>query len=105
MYSAWWQVIGGSQKLIQPQSLVTNAHEARKILKPYNVKLVLSGHGHIRERIETDHQVHIQSGAVCGNWWRGKLNGDAECFAVVSCTPTEFSYRYEEFGWTARKTS
>ena len=33
---------------------------------------------------------------------RGKLNGDAECFGILNCTPSDFAYRSEEFGWTGR---
>ncbi|MCE9606841.1 MAG: hypothetical protein K8U03_18295 [Planctomycetia bacterium] len=52
-------------------ALVTNVPAVRAILEPYDVQLVLSGHGHLRERIELTGTAYIQSGAVYGRWWKG----------------------------------
>jgi 3',5'-cyclic AMP phosphodiesterase CpdA len=101
-YSTWHQVIADPTKPLSPKSLVTNSHAFRKLLKPYNVRLVLSGHGHVRERIEVGHQVHIQSGAVSGLWWKGPVDGDAEAYGLVTCHADRFDYRYETYGWQAR---
>ncbi|HEX8913470.1 MAG TPA: metallophosphoesterase, partial [Humisphaera sp.] len=84
-YSMWDVAMKGPEVAIGAKGLVTNVYKFRKLLRPYNVRLVLSGHGHVRERIELDHQVHIQGGAVCGMWWKGGVNGDAEAFGVVDC--------------------
>lgn len=102
-YSIWHQVIRGPGAPVEPNGLITNVFQFRKMLEPYNIKLVLSGHGHIRERIEVGRSVYIQSGAVCGMWWKGKVFGDDEAFGVVRCEPDSFAYRYQSFGWQARK--
>jgi Icc protein len=102
-YSAMSQMQRGPTIPIEPNGLVTNAFRFRKLLEPYNIKLVLSGHGHIRERIELGRTVYIQSGAVCGLWWKGPVYGDAEAFGVVSCAANEFQYRYQTYGWQAKK--
>jgi len=102
-YTTWHQVVADPMVRLSPKSLVNNSHSFRKLLQPYNVQLVLSGHGHIRERIEVGHQVHIQSGAVSGLWWKGPVDGDAEAFGVVACHADRFDYRYETYGWVARK--
>jgi 3',5'-cyclic AMP phosphodiesterase CpdA len=101
-YSTWHQVVTSPTAPQSPKSLINNSHVFRKLLKPYNVKLVLSGHGHLRERIEISHQTHIQSGAVSGAWWRGRIEGDAAAYGVVTCHPDRFDYRYETFGWEFR---
>ncbi len=104
-YSTWHQVSLGPEKPLGPKALITNSPQVQKLLKPHNVRLVLSGHGHVRERIEVAHQVHIQSGAVSGLWWKGPVHGDAEAYGVVSCRGNAFDYRYESYGWQARKPS
>ena len=71
-------------------------------LQQHNVKLVLSGHGHVRERIELVGITHIQSGAVCGMWWKGPVFGDAEAFGVVTCHRDSFDYRFQDFDWNAK---
>jgi 3',5'-cyclic AMP phosphodiesterase CpdA len=103
-YSMWDVAVRGPEVPIGAKGLVTNVYKFRKLLRPYNIRLILSGHGHVRERIELDHQVHIQGGAVCGLWWKGGVNGDAEAFGVVDCRRDgSWSHRYDEFGWKARK--
>lgn len=101
--STWNQVVDSPQKTLAGSSLIGNGFELRKILEPYRVKLILSGHGHVRERIDVNHITHIQSGAVSGMWWKGPVFGDAEAFGLVTCHADSFDYRYETFGWKARK--
>ncbi len=101
-YSAMHQMLSGPTKPVPPSGLVTNVFEFRKLLQQHNVKLVLSGHGHVRERIELVGITHIQSGAVCGMWWKGPVFGDAEAFGVVTCHGDAFDYRYQEYDWNAK---
>jgi 3',5'-cyclic AMP phosphodiesterase CpdA len=103
-YSVWHQVILGPKVNIGGKALVNNVHEFRKILGQYNLKLVLSGHGHISERIQFDQVVYLQGGAVCGMWWKGPVHGNPEGFLQVECRPDgTFSDRYISYGWKARK--
>ncbi len=97
------QTLVGIDKPVPPYGLVTNFFEFRELFNPYNVQLILSGHGHVRERIEIMGSTHIQSGAVCGRWWKGRLFGEPEAFAVITCKRDSFDYEYQDFGWTARK--
>ena len=101
-YSTMHQMLSGPTKPIPPSALVTNVFEFRKLLQQHNVKLVLSGHGHVRERIELVGITHIQSGAVCGMWWKGPVFGDAEAFGVVTCHRDSFDYRFQDFDWNAK---
>lgn len=96
------QMLVGTAKPVPPGGLVTNFFKLRKLLMAYNVQLILSGHGHVRERIEFMGSTHIQSGAVCGRWWKGRLFGDPEAFAVIDCKQDSFDYRYQDYNWTAR---
>jgi 3',5'-cyclic AMP phosphodiesterase CpdA len=103
LFSVWHQAVAGPTKPQSAGALVTNVPEVRAILEPYNVQLVLSGHGHLRERIELTGTTYIQSGAVSGRWWKGRINNEAEAFGVVTCNPDGFTYRYEDYGWQASK--
>jgi len=87
---------------LPPNALVNNFSEFRPLLRKHNVKLVLSGHGHVRERIELSGMTHIQSGAVSGLWWKGPVAGEAEAFGIVECSADSFAYRYQDYGWKAR---
>lgn len=102
-FSVMHQMQRGPTTTVEPNGLVTNAHLLHKLMQPYNVQLVLSGHGHVRERIEFGGTTHIQSGAVSGLWWKGPVFGDAEAFGVVACDANGFDYRYEEYGWQAKR--
>lgn len=92
------------RKELRKESLVVNAHDVRKVFEGHNVKLVLSGHGHVLERIEFCGISYIQGGSVCGAWWRGRLFGNPEGFGVVTCRADgSFGFDYRDYGWTPRK--
>ena len=97
------QNLVGIDKPVPPFGLVTNYLTLRKLLTSYNVQLILSGHGHVRERIEVMGSTHVQSGAVSGRWWKGRLFGEPEGFSEVICKRDSFDLEYQDFGWTARK--
>jgi len=77
-----------------------------------NVRLVVAGHKHSRERIDFQGTAHIGGGAVCGNWWRpSQPRQDAQhdiirpAFAdpgvgVIDLHPDgRFRYLYNRFAW------
>ncbi|MHC2069263.1 metallophosphoesterase family protein [Bremerella sp. T1] len=103
-FSAVLQSMSGPQTPVSRGGLVTNAHEVRKLLEPYNVQLVLSGHGHVRERIDLRGVTYLQGGAVSGGWWRGPLFHEEEAFVVVDCQPGQFDYHFHDYGWDVRKS-
>lgn len=66
------------------------------------VKLVLSGHLHHLEQTEAAGIRFINSGAVCGNWWRGPQAGCAEGFTVLDLHPDgRVESNYQSYGWKA----
>lgn len=103
-YSVWGQMNADPRKGESPKGLVNNAHVLRKLLAPYQVKLVLSGHGHVLERIQFGATTYIQGGAVCGMWWKGPVFGNPEGFGAVTCRPDgSFDYDYHGYGWQVVK--
>ncbi len=102
-YSIWHQHLLGPQTLPGAKGLIGNAHLFRKLFDGYQLKLVLSGHGHIVERIQLGSVTHIQGGAVSGMWWKGPVHGMPEGYSVIECrTDGTFDFDYRAYGWKAR---
>lgn len=102
-YSVWHQVIKGPAFHLDAKALVANVFEFRRLLEAHNVKLVLSGHGHVLETIELGRTRYIQGGAVSGLWWKGPVHGNPEGFGLVECRPDgSFDFAYHSFDWKVR---
>ncbi|MBB5040150.1 metallophosphoesterase family protein [Prosthecobacter dejongeii] len=103
-YSVWHQVIQGPQITLGLGALVGNVREFRKLLAAYNLRLVLSGHGHISERIQFDQVTYLQGGAVSGMWWKGPVHGNPEGFVHITCHQDgSFEDRYIGYDWAPRR--
>ncbi len=65
-------------------SHVSNHYEAVKMFREAgNVKLVLSGHTHMQDRVDYAGTSYICAGAVCGGWWNGSNEGFRPAFAQI----------------------
>ena len=89
-----------------PGSLLTrNASELHNVLSgenKANVKLVLAGHLHHLEQIQIDGVTYLNSGAICGNWWKGAQKGCPEGLLVLDLSSDgNFSADYRPYGWKA----
>ncbi|MGC4005244.1 MAG: metallophosphoesterase [Pirellulales bacterium] len=82
-----------------------NAHlDAAKFkdlfVKHPNVKLCLSGHLHVRERLEYNGVTYISNGAVCASNWRGDRDQTKPGYGIVDLYDDgTFDERYINFGW------
>ena len=67
-----------------------------------NVKLALSGHIHLVDRVDYLGVSYICDGAVCGNWWRGNLFGDCDAgYGLLDLYDDgTFDHQYVTYGWT-----
>lgn len=66
------------------------------------VKLVLSGHLHHLEQTDVDGIRFLNSGAVCGNYWKGPQAGCPEGFTVLDLHPDgRAEANYQTYGWKA----
>ena len=54
-----------------------------ELLRPYNVRLALSGHIHLVDRVDYRGISFLCNGSVCGNWWQGPHQGTPEGYAVI----------------------
>jgi 3',5'-cyclic-AMP phosphodiesterase len=88
-----------------PASLLThNTSDLHHLLKETkaNVKLVLAGHLHHLEQIQIDGVSYINSGAICGNWWKGAQMGCPEGFMLLDLSSDgKVEAQYRASGWTA----
>lgn len=78
--------------------------DARKIkdlfAKHPNVKLCISGHIHLVDRVDYNGVTYFCNGAVCGGWWNGNYHECAPGYALVDLYDDgTFENRYVEWGW------
>ncbi len=78
--------------------------DARRIkdlfLKHPNVRLCLSGHLHLVDRVEYCGVTYICDGAVCAGWWDGPYQECWPGYGVVDLYEDgSFSHEYVQFGW------
>lgn len=65
-----------------------------------NVKLCLSGHMHLRDRVELEGVTYICDGAVSGDWWKGPRQGFPPGYSTVTLKPdSTFDVNYTAYGW------
>lgn len=63
---------------------VSNHYEAIKLFREAgNVKVVLSGHTHMQDRVDYAGTSYICAGAVCGGWWNGANQGFGPAFPIL----------------------
>ncbi len=68
-------------------------------LKHGNVRLALSGHIHLVDRVDYLGVSYLCHGAVCGNWWQGAFQECAPGYAVVDLFDDgSFSSEYVAWG-------
>lgn len=78
--------------------------DARRIkdlfLKHPNVKLCLSGHIHLVDRVDYLGVSYLCNGAVCGGWWKGPYQECEPGYAVVDLyADGSFEHQYIQYGW------
>jgi Icc protein len=98
--SVYVQMSKGSTIPLDSGTVVVNAKEVLEKFSGYNLRLVLQGHLHIVEEIIYRDTHFITGGAVSAYWWRGPRDGFEEGFLVIDVRGNNFSWRYEDFGWT-----
>ncbi len=71
-----------------------------------NVKLCLSGHLHLVDRVDYNSVSYFCNGAVSGNWWKGRHRDCDEGYALIDLYPDGgFERQYVLYGWKARPWS
>ena len=97
--TSYMQILYGSLESNNKSLVITNAKEVLDLFKNYNLKLVLQGHLHFLEDINTQGIHFVTGGAVSSRWWQGKEHGMEEGFLVVEVNGEEFEWEYVDYGW------
>ena len=80
----------------------TNGSALMDDLPQHNVRAVLAGHLHFMEKIQMNGVQFINSGAVCGSYWKGPNFGCPEGFGVVDLGADGLvAFDYRDYGWKA----
>ena len=70
--------------------------------KSGNVRLLLSGHIHLVDRVDYLGMSFVCDGAVCGGWWKGPNQEFPEGYGVIDLWPDgTFEHQYVTYGWDA----
>ncbi len=87
----------------QPKNLIcTNGNALLEDIPGHNIRAILAGHLHFHEQIDRNGIQLINSGAVCGNYWRGPMYGCPEGFGVVDLgADGSVKFDYRTYGWKA----
>lgn len=93
----------GSHQMPHPKNLVcVNGARLLDAFPGHNIKAVLAGHLHHFEKLENNGVTFINSGAVCGNYWKGAMFSSPEGFGVVDLSATgSVAFDYRSYGWKA----
>ena len=76
------------------------------LLRRHNVRLLLSGHIHLVDRVDYLGMTFVCDGAVCGAWWKGPNQEFDEGYGVVDLwSDGSFEHQYVTFGWKAERDS
>lgn len=98
MVCVFTQINGGNPRT------VSNAHEAFKILKDHNLKLILQGHIHWKEYgLANDVTHYITGGSIAGNGWKGRRHNTPEGFMSIRVKDDQFRWEYIDHGWEAER--
>jgi 3',5'-cyclic AMP phosphodiesterase CpdA len=75
-----------------------------KLMAPFGVKLLLSGHIHLVDRCDYRGRTYICDGAVSGAWWKGPYHDTPEGYGIIDFWPDgSFDHKYVTYGWQAEK--
>ena len=67
-----------------------------------NVRICLSGHIHLLDRVDYNGVTYLCNGAVCGNWWGGRHIDCDEGYAIIDLYDDgSFDHQYLTYGWEA----
>ena len=103
LLTTFYQARKGATFAALPNRVMVNYREVLALFESYNLRLVLQGHLHVKERIEWRDTTFIMGGAICGKWWRGPWQGTPEGFAMVTISADKIDWNYIAYGWKSRR--
>lgn len=82
--------------------LTKNGEALRGLFQQYpHVKIAVSGHVHMVDRVDYMGVSYLCGGAVCGSWWKGWNYGFPPGYRLIDLYPDgSFEDQYLPWGWT-----
>lgn len=100
VYSMYYPVVEGKYVMVD---VIANYKDLLKVFSQHNLQLVLQGHQHLHEEMLLQGVYYVTGGAVSAAWWNGVHHGTEEGFMIVEVDKkNRFSWRYVDYGWTAK---
>jgi Icc protein len=94
--------MANNHKAVPRNLICTNGNALLDDIPSHNIRAVLAGHLHFHEQINRNGVHLINSGAVCGNYWKGPNHGCPEGFGVVDLgADGSVAFDYRTYGWKA----
>lgn len=97
--SGYWNIGNGLMHI--------DARKLKDLFSKYpNVKLCISGHLHLLDRVEYNGVTYICDGAVCGAWWGGNYQECPEGYGLFDLyNDGSFDYQYIDYRWNGKTRS
>jgi hypothetical protein len=93
----------GEWKVGAPVMLIDARRIKNLFVKHPNVKLCLSGHLHLVDRVDYAGVTYLCGGAVSGGWWRGDNQECKPGYGVIDLYGDgTFENKYVTYGWKAQ---
>lgn len=81
-------------------TMCNNSQTLAQTFADHNVRLVLSGHIHMVDRVEYRGVTYVCDGAVSGAWWKGQHRGFEEGFGIIDLgADGSLRHTYHDYGW------
>ncbi|MEM7292650.1 MAG: metallophosphoesterase [Pseudomonadota bacterium] len=103
LLTTFYQSRKGATFAAKPNRVTVNNREVLELFERHNLRLVLQGHLHTKERIDWRDTTFIMGGAICGRWWRGPWRGTPEGFAMITISADRIDWEYITYGWKSRR--
>lgn len=81
---------------------IDSRHTKDLFVKHGNVKICISGHIHLVDRVDYNGVSYLCNGAVSGNWWRGDFQETPPGYALIDLFDDgTWRREYVKYGWSA----
>ena len=79
---------------------IDSRHTKNLFLKHPNVRLALSGHIHLVDRVDYNGVSYLCNGSVAGNWWQGPFQETPPGYTLMDLYDDGTWHReYVKYGW------
>ncbi len=101
-----WAKTENGQHQISTALMHIDSVQLKDLFKQHpQVKLCLSGHLHLADRVDYAGVTYLCNGAVSGGWWNGDYKDCDEGYGVVDLYDDgSFAHQYASYGWQVKQS-